>query len=205
MVAIAAIENTIIYLIGFAGCGKLTIAQEIQKLIPAILVDNHLINNVVFSLIDPDGVTPLPKSVWENTRRVREIVLDTIRELSPPQRNFIFTNELIEGKATNQEVFNKISSLAADRGALFFPVRLLISPEELCRRIVSPERKAKFKTISPALVHQKMLQQEILYPSHPYFELEVSDLSASRSAQVIVEELKRSYRSRLRNVDQQSL
>jgi adenylylsulfate kinase-like enzyme len=33
------IENTFIYLFGFAGAGKLTIAKEIQKHVPCILVD----------------------------------------------------------------------------------------------------------------------------------------------------------------------
>jgi shikimate kinase len=50
-------NGALIYLIGFAGCGKLTIAKAIQKKIDCILVDNHLINNVIFSLIDPDGKT----------------------------------------------------------------------------------------------------------------------------------------------------
>lgn len=49
-----AIENTFIYLMGFAGTGKLTIAKELQKIVPSILVDNHLILNVVFSLIEPE-------------------------------------------------------------------------------------------------------------------------------------------------------
>ena len=72
-------NTVILYLIGFAGTGKLTIANEILERSPFLLVDNHFINNVVFSLIDTDGKSPLPPRVWENTRKVRSIVFDTIR------------------------------------------------------------------------------------------------------------------------------
>jgi shikimate kinase len=40
-------RNTMIYLIGFAGAGKFTIAKEICKSAEARLVDNHLINNPI--------------------------------------------------------------------------------------------------------------------------------------------------------------
>jgi len=179
-------RNAIIYLFSFAGSGKLTIAQEIQKIVPSILVDNHFINNVVFALIDPDGVSPLPDQVWKNVRRVRHIVLDTIRDLSQPDRNFIFTNELIHGSAADQEVYDRIASLAAQRGAFFFPVRLLISPEELCLRTVFPERITKFKSTDADAARRQAIEHEVFRPSQPCFELEISDLSAEESAQEIV-------------------
>ncbi len=180
------IANTIIYLFGHAGCGKLTIAHEIQKLVPAILVDNHFINNIVFSLIDTDGVTPLPKQTWNNVRRVREVVLDTIRDLSHTERNFIFTNELIHGSLEDKDVFNEIATVATQRSAFFFPVRLLISPDELCIRVVSPERKAKLKGIDPVSARKQALEREVLRPSQPYFEIDITDLSAQKSAREIV-------------------
>ena len=162
-------------------------------MLPAILVDNHFINNVVFSLIDPDGVSPLPEPVWENTRRVREIVLDTIRELSRPERNFIFTNVLVEGESYDEEVFAKIHSLAVQRRSFFLPVRLSISIEELCRRTAFPERKAKFKSIDPEAARVQAMREEVFWPSCPYFELEITSLSAEASARAIVTELHRRH------------
>jgi hypothetical protein len=44
-------KNCIIHLIGFAGVGKLTIAREIVSKTNAKLVDNHLINNPILSII----------------------------------------------------------------------------------------------------------------------------------------------------------
>ena len=69
-------QSTIVYLIGFAGTGKHTIALEICRLTGARLVDNHLINNPVFSLIQADGKTRLPETVWKKTWAIRHIVLD---------------------------------------------------------------------------------------------------------------------------------
>ena len=188
------ITNTIFYLFGFRGIGKLTISLEIQKIIPAILVDNQFINNVVFGLIDPDGISPLPEQVWRNTRRVRKVVLDTIRDLSRPERNFIFTNELIEGSLPDQEVFGKIASMAIHREAFFFPIRLLISPEEQCRRVVSPERKAKFKNTDAVSALAQTQKYEVMRPLVPYFELNISALSAAESAMEIVRALEQRYR-----------
>lgn len=187
-----AIENTFIYLIGFAGTGKLTIAKELQKIVPSILVDNHLILNVLFSLIDVDGVTPLPRAVWDNARIVRDVVLDTIRNLSRPNRNFIFTNELREGDTIDLELFEEIAELARDRGASLLPVRLLISPEELCRRIVSEERRAKFKAVDAEKALVRAQQNELLRPpGHQHFDLDVTALAAEESARQIAAELER--------------
>lgn len=52
------IENSIIYLIGFTGTGKLTIAKEIALKIDIRVVANHLINDPILSLIQADGKTP---------------------------------------------------------------------------------------------------------------------------------------------------
>jgi hypothetical protein len=55
-------ENTIFYLIGPPGVGKYTVGRIIATRSGAKLVDNHYWNNVVFGLIEQDGVTP-PASI----------------------------------------------------------------------------------------------------------------------------------------------
>jgi hypothetical protein len=44
-------QNTIVYLIGYAGTGKYTIAKELVLLTGAVIVDNQLINSPVFSVV----------------------------------------------------------------------------------------------------------------------------------------------------------
>jgi len=65
-----AITNTIIVLIGFAGTGKYTIGRELADRMAAKLIDNHLINNSLFTAIDADGVTPLPQGIWPKIRKI---------------------------------------------------------------------------------------------------------------------------------------
>ena len=72
-------DNIFLYLLGFAGTGKLTIARAFARSVGAEVVDNHWINNPIFGLIDPDGVSPLPDAVWSQTAKVREAVLERSR------------------------------------------------------------------------------------------------------------------------------
>lgn len=183
-------NGTIIYLFGFAGCGKLTIAKAIQLKLDCILVDNHRINNVIFSLIDPDGKSRLPSRVWKNVGVVRAAVFDTIRHLSKPGRNFIFTNELLQGDEGARKVFLEIAELAKERHALFLPVRLLISPDELARRVGSPGRAENFKETNPQDALEKAQQMEVFKPDgFAYLELDITSITPEEAAKQIIAEL----------------
>ena len=69
------LRNTIIVLIGFAGTGKYTIGRELCRRTGAKLVDNHLINNSLFTVVNADGLTPLPGAIWSKVRAIRQVVL----------------------------------------------------------------------------------------------------------------------------------
>ncbi len=188
-------NNVILYLIGFAGSGKLTIANEILERSPFLLVDNHFINNVVFSLIDTDGNDPLPPRVWENVGKVRSIVFDTIRYLSKPERNFVLTNELVEGDAGDEKVFQEVRALATARGAALLPVRLIIAPEELARRVVSPQRQPLLKSRDPHEASRMAREHQVYIPKDvDYFELEVTTLSTADAAEQILAEVRHRFR-----------
>ncbi len=177
------ITNTIVYLIGFPGVGKLTIAKQLQSMLPSILVDNHYINNVIFSLIDTDGKTKLPESVRINVRKVREAVFDTIKNLSRPQRNFILTNALIDGVKRDEEHFNVVHEMADSRGSDFYVFRLHASSDELGKRIGSAGRAEMFKDIDIESSAIRAAENDVLVPqSCRYFDLDVTDLSANQSA-----------------------
>jgi Chloramphenicol phosphotransferase-like protein len=186
------VNGAFIYLIGFAGCGKLTIAQAIQMRCDCILVDNHFVNNVIFALIDPDGKTKLPDQVWENVRRVRAAVLDTIRDVAKPGRTFIFTNELLEGEEQDRQLFLEIAELARHRSALFLPVRLTISPVELARRVVAPGRAERLKAIDPQAALTKAREREVLRPhGFSFLEIDVTTTTAEEVAEGILAGLRK--------------
>ncbi len=172
------LKNTIIVLIGFAGTGKYTIGRELCERTGAKLIDNHLINNPVFKVLDADGIKPLPPGVWDKVKTIRAIVYDSIREMSPPDLSFVFTIELIEGKP------------ATARNGLFVPVRLLCDVDELCRRVANPGRIAMIKAISPEAARQKSADHEVLKAGHPNSRtIDVTHKSPSDSADVILAEI----------------
>ncbi|MBY0291774.1 MAG: GNAT family N-acetyltransferase [Alphaproteobacteria bacterium] len=169
-----------IYLIGFSGTGKYTIAKEIVKADYKI-VDNHLINNSIFSLLDLDGITPIPEEAWVPVRKIRKIILDFIS--SDAKSNYIFTNELFEAD-NDWRVFCQVKETAEKRGSLFVPVKLIISPEERKRRITNPERGLRYKSTNPAEIHKK---KGLIKIGHPHLlEVDVTDLSARDAAEKIL-------------------
>jgi hypothetical protein len=185
-------NGAFIYLFGFAGSGKLTIAREIAARWDCVVVDNHHVNNVIFHLIDldQDGAGELSDQVWDHVIRVRQATMDAIRDLARPGRNFLFTNELIEGVDRHTVFFLEVAKVAEDRGAFFLPVRLLVDAEELARRIASPEREEKLKLTNPDVALEKAQNEEVFRPEgHDYMELDVTDLEPEESARRILAEL----------------
>jgi tRNA uridine 5-carbamoylmethylation protein Kti12 len=85
--------------LGFPGVGKLTIARDLGRRLPARVIDNHWVNNPVLALLDEDGYGKLPEAVWEQTARVRQAILETIATLCDPAANFVFTNAGTHGDA----------------------------------------------------------------------------------------------------------
>ena len=186
------LHNTIVVLIGFAGTGKYTIGRELCELTGAKLIDNHLINNPIFKVVNADGIKPLPDGIWDKVKRVREIVYEAIRELSPPELSFVFTIELFESSAGDQQAFVDLEQLAASRGALFVPVRLLCDVEELCRRVADPARVAMIKSISPELARRKSAEQTVLTSNHPHtLTIDVTQESPRACANAILGHIER--------------
>lgn len=180
--------NTIIYLMGFAGTGKLTIAGEIIKQANFRLVDNHLINNPILNLVRVDSKTDLPDSVWEKTAIIRDAVLSAMVEIVPKEYNFVFTNELIDGDSDCQIIYNKIEEMAKLRGSVFVPVRLICEQEELCRRVVSPSRISFGKTTNVDKAKHKSSNMQVFLPDNKKtLRLDVTNLTASQAAEVILE------------------
>ena len=181
------LENTMIVLIGFAGTGKYTIGRQLCDLTGAKLIDNHLINNPVFKVINPDGIRPLPDAIWDKVKAVRAIVYDAIRELSPPELSFVFTFELFESSPGDQKAFIDLQELAASRGGLFVPVRLICEVEELCRRVVDPSRVKMIKLINPEAARRRSAEETVLDSTHPnVLTIDVTAKTPTEAAAIIL-------------------
>jgi hypothetical protein len=179
----AALDNTIIILIGFAGTGKYTIGRELCERTGAKLVDNHLINNPIFRVVNVDGVTPLPAPVWGKVKEIRRIVYDAVREISPPNLSFVFTLELRESDPAAHQAFLNLRELARARQSLLVPIRLICDVEELCRRVANPARAELLKAVSPELARKKAAEHSVLNPKHE--NVRTIDVTAKTPAQSV--------------------
>ncbi|MGL4638008.1 MAG: hypothetical protein ACRCWF_18665 [Beijerinckiaceae bacterium] len=137
----------IVHLIGPAGVGKLATARALAPIIDAVVVDNQWINNPIFGLLPNDRVTPFPEAVWNEIAKVRSAVLETIAAIAPVTRSFILTNELYDEEIEGRAIVAQVRETADRRGSTYIPVRLICTAEELARRIVSPERAARLKSM----------------------------------------------------------
>ncbi len=146
-----SITNTIIHLLGAPGTGKYTIAREMTALADILLVDNHLINNPLFSIVRQDGKTKLPPRIWDNVAKIWDAVADTMVHISPPHFSFILTNALFENDEDDRKHMLNMKRVADERKGIYIPVRLLIADaDEHVRRITAPDRNTRMKETDPA-------------------------------------------------------
>lgn len=170
-------NNTIIYLIGHYGVGKLTIARAICAATDARLFDNHLVNNVVFSLIRADGKTPLPERVWDLIDVIRDQALLAVEELTPPDASFVLTNCLLENDPMDRAAYEQVEGVAARRGSVFVPVLLTASDVAHAARMASPERAERLKHTDAEGALRKRQTTELLRIDHPNrLDLDTNDL-----------------------------
>ncbi|MDI1229136.1 MAG: hypothetical protein PSY14_15760 [bacterium] len=132
------VEGAVIHLLGAPGTGKYTIAQEMLKLCDIRLVDNHLINNPLFSLVRLDGKTPLPARIWDNVIKIWDAVADTMVHISPREFSFVLTNGLFEGDDEDRKHMLNMKRVADERGGIYIPVRLC---HHRCRRTHPPHHR----------------------------------------------------------------
>jgi hypothetical protein len=180
------VNNTIIYLLGHYGVGKLTVAKAICAATGARLFDNHLINNVVFSLIPADGKTPLPEQVWDTIGIIREVAFDAIKALAPPDCSYVLTNALTDDPV-DRHWFDRAVALAAHRKSRFLPVVLQCDEAAHAFRIDTPERAANLKHTDVASGLVRRTTVRLLPVDHPHkLVLDTTHLPPKAAAATII-------------------
>lgn len=158
--------SAIFYLIGYPGVGKYTVAKALAERTGARIVDNHLANNPIFSLLKLDGATPIPAAAWHRVKAIRDIIFDAMEHLSPHEFSFILTNVLHDDEG-DRSLFAQVEALAKARGSLFLPILLSCTEEENCRRVTSHGRAERLKDTSAENVRTLRAEKPLLPVVHP--------------------------------------
>lgn len=185
-------NNFIIYLIGHYGVGKLTIARQLCARTGARVFDNHLANNVIFSLIREDGATPIPPLAWDLIMTIRRQALAAMSDIAAPHASFVLTNALMEGDPLDREAYEDVLAVAQKRDATFVPVILTASDAAHAVRMAAPEREARLKMTDAEAAARVRASRKLLHIDHPNrLDLDTSTMSPERAAQCIIEHLER--------------
>lgn len=168
---------------GKPGFGKYTIAKALSNF-GFVICDNQLINNTIFTLLNYNGFATIPEFAWDAIKNVRDAIFDFIA--IEKQNNYILTNNLYEDNGDRQ-LFKQVKNIAAKRGSIFIPVRLLISQEEHLKRVTDPSRRERLKSLDPKEVHDETPLLNIKHQN--VLELNVSNLTPSEAAERILEHI----------------
>ncbi|GGB42398.1 hypothetical protein GCM10011492_36740 [Flexivirga endophytica] len=145
-----AAVTMIVQLVGPPACGKRTIGAALAERTGARLVDNHLINDPVFTALGVNGHGSLPPQAIPMAGRVRQIVHEAALA-APADISHIFTNWLVD-TPEDARAADEIRNLARIRGADFYPVWLSCDPAEIRDRLVLPDRAVRNKLRDPSMV-----------------------------------------------------
>jgi adenylate kinase family enzyme len=183
-----ATDNSLVYLFGYPGVGKNTIAREIENASSHIALQNHLISNAFRHLMskqDKSGYPRIESLVKHHTMKAWLNVLDFI-DAAIPDQGLVFTSVLYDDP-DRIEYFDYIRNWAQQRGRKFYPVRLNCSPEEVIRRAQSPSRDSEFKLTDADTLQNIMATNDLLIPPDKTFlDLDITNLPATTAAQKIL-------------------
>jgi hypothetical protein len=172
----------LLFLYGLPGTGKLTIARELAELTGYKLFHNHLAVDLLLSVFE-FGSTPfieLRESIWLS-------VFEEAASIPLPALIFTFNAE-----NTVQQSFieNTMRTMSSFDGQVFF-IEVICEPEELERRIDTPERRKHKKLISLELFRKLKTDGVFDSPKLPdsHLVLDSTRTSPQENARRIAEEL----------------
>ena len=183
-------QNVMIYLIGYPGVGKYTIARAIAAMTDARVLDNHLVNNPIFAVLARGAEAPIAPAVWPRVRQIRDLMLRSMEDLAPPELSFVLTNVIDGDDPADVAVYERVRAVARTRKARFAPVLVHCAADEQARRIDTPDRDERFKWTNVDDVAALTARLRLHTPDHVNrLDLDVTSRSPAESAAAIVAHL----------------
>lgn len=184
------IQAPLIYLFGYPGVGKTTIARALENRTEYLAVQNHMLSNALrqaISLQPKDRYPELEPLLKHHTMKAWVNFMEFVSAAVPDQ-GLIMTSVLYENDPERVEFFELMRNWAQSQGRSFLPVRLVCDPAELARRIESPSRENQLKLHDRKILQQIMETNTLLNPLG-VFEVDVTALTANEAAVKILDQI----------------
>lgn len=172
-----------IHIGGWPGAGKRTIGRIVADRLGGRLIDNHVMLDAARAIYARG--TPQSAALREE---LRDLILSHARKL-PADVPLVLTDALADEPAA-RPLFQPTLDLARDRGADLIVFVLDLSVDENQRRLADPSRVGSAKLTDGAVL-QRIRSHERLYEPEGAVVLEVTDLSAAASGDLICTEVAR--------------
>jgi hypothetical protein len=174
-----------IYINGYAGVGKFTIAKCLLPLLPhpAKVFDNHLVIDPVAALIDRTSseYQPLRKSV-------RQLFLSTISNSAELKHTAIVFTDQQSSSAIGSSVARDYEKAAKRRPCQFLSIRIECEEEEHIRRATDQARKDSrmTKLTDEALLRRMRMEEDVFsFGGEDEITIDVTELSPEEAGERI--------------------
>ncbi len=182
-------ETYVVFLLGYPAVGKSTVGAEVAKRLDGVLVDNAFIFQPIFKLLKWDGKFLLPPGSWERVAPIRETVMQTIEEISPPSISYVFTDCLVDTPESRGQ-YERVKSIAARRNSKFLAVMLTCDIDEQVSRIDTPDRISRLKGSDPEGYRRYTLNTRLFTPAPTEtLTLDTTSTSPTATADAILRKL----------------
>lgn len=170
--------SAIIHINGMPGVGKLTVAKQLAVTLPAQLIDNHLVIDLILSVCKR-GSPQYFQMMTEITDVVHKFLAHDSQDTI-----FIFTNALAKGLREDEARLELIENLAAKLGKVFIPILITCDTDENMTRLVDPERKLKGKLMDRNNLQQIIDTYQLVHDNnHPNaYEIDTTNLTSEQAA-----------------------
>ena len=148
----------IIHINGMPGVGKFTVAKVLARALPARLIDNHLIIDLVVNTCGRGTPAYIPM-----INEITEIVHKTLVAYSGSE-TIIFTNALAKDIPEDEARLDTVRQLAKKMKKPFIPILLHCSEGENTARLLNPERQNKGKLMDQQNLKNLIENYKIAHP-----------------------------------------
>ena len=184
----------VVHLIGYPASGKLTVANALvyaaaERGQTFVRLDNHLTGDVILSVVDR-SLNPIPRAVWDRVEEVREVMYQSIVELSPPDWSFVVTNVVRANDPIEAKTVERVHQLAGERGCRHLAVSVRCDRDEVLSRVTSPDRSSRHKWTDPDGVARYMTETQMMdLSAYDTLDLDTTSQTPEQSANAILTHL----------------